>query len=370
MNKMVKRENENSVVLYGVSKVEYGPNGCTPYPMCLKSCANYLGQDISLDFSMVATGAAFRLTWDTTSWNGGNVDVIHTFDDLEEVYRLGVEALGRDFQIITRVDTPCDVKFASKKCSDKKGDFISFIKNQIDKGFPCIALGIIGPPEACIITGYRENGEILLGWNFFQDFTEFAAGVDIDESGYFITGKWWENHETVAVISLGEKEKPLISHKAIIENAIRVMTGRLDKKSGTYAKGIMAYDAWKKAILNESDFPANAIIPILAERLMCQGDAMDCLYDGRRHAAMFMKKLSEEQKEHCETCKIIEKQFTEVVSNIGKMADLLGGYARNEMQMRNLVKPEIRKQIAALIDECKAADMKALEALKVLANSL
>lgn len=51
--------------------------------------------------------------------------------------------------------------------SDKKAEFIDFIKKQIDKGYPCIALGIIGPPEACILTGYKDNGNILLRWNFF-----------------------------------------------------------------------------------------------------------------------------------------------------------------------------------------------------------
>lgn len=369
MSKVIKQE--NSVVLYGISKVEYGPNGCTPYPMCLKSCANYLGQDVSLDFAMAATGAAFRLTWDTTSWNGGNVDVIHTFDNPEEVYRVGVEALGRDFQIITRTKTPCDVMFSSTNNSDKKSDFISFIKKQIDKGFPCIALGIIGPPEACIITGYRENGETLLGWNFFQGMTEFATDVKTDESGYFISDKWWENNDTIAVISLGEKDTPLISYKTIIENAVRVMTGRLYVKADkTFAKGIMAYDAWKKAVLNESDFPPDAILPILAERLMCQGDAMDCLIDGRRNAAIFMKKLSEELKEQDKTCNIIEEQFTKVTSNVEKMASLLGGYERDEKQMRNFAKSDIRQQIAVLIDECKTADTIALEKLRQLLASI
>ena len=149
------------------------------------------------------------------------------------------------------------------------------------------------------------------------------------------------------------------------------MTGRFDKKSGkTFAKGIIAYDASKKSILNESDFPQNAILPILAERLMCQGDAMDCLIDGRHNAAKFMKKLSEELKEHSKTCKIIEEQFTNVASIIWKMADVLGVYARDEKQMRNFAKSEVRQQIASLIDECKTADSKALEALIVLADSL
>ena len=371
MNNQTKHISESSVVLYGISKVEYGANGCTPYPMCVKNCANYLGQDIGIDFAMVSTGAAFRLTWDTTSWNGGNVDVIHTYDDPEEVYRLGIEALDREFQILARTTNSCDVKLNSTIKSDNKYDFINFIKAQIDRGYPCIALGIIGPPEACIVTGYRENGEVLLGWNFFQDGSEFAPQVKFDDSGYFIANKWWENSETIAVISIGEIVKQPMYKKSIIENAIKVMSGRLDQKANKiFAKGIMAYDAWKKAILNESEFPPNAILPILAERLMCHGDAMDCLADGRHNAAVFMKKLAEEQPEFKDLCKYAEGQFAKVASNIWKMADILGGYARNEQQMHNFAKPEVRQQIAILIDECKISDSKALDALKSLKNSM
>ncbi len=364
-------KDENSTVLYGISKVEYGENGCTPYPMCVKSCANYLGQDIGIDYTMVATGAAFRLTWDTTSWNGGNVDVIHTFDDPETIYRLGVEALGRRFQMITRGDTSSDVIFNNNHTSDDKEDFIHFIKQQIDKGFPCIALGIIGPSEACIITGYRENGNTLLGWNFFQDAIEFAGDIKFDESGYFITDKWWENRSTIAMISMGEMEKPLFSKKEIIENAIKVMTGRYDNKSGKiFAKGINAYDAWKKSILNEAEFPRNAIMPFIAERLMCHGDAMDCLIDGRNNAAIFMRKLSEELPEYEQDLKEIGDQFATVTANVWRMADILGGYERNEKQMNNFLKPEVRRQLAVLIEDCKLADSKALEGLSMLLKKL
>lgn len=52
------------------------------------------------------------------------------------------------------------------------------------------------------------------------------------------------------------------------------------------------------------------------------------------------------------------------------MADLLGRFDRNEQQMQNLAKPDVRRKTAALIDECKAADSKALDALKQLAESM
>lgn len=78
-------------------------------------------------------------------------------------------------------------------------------------------------------TGYHENGEVLLGRNFFQDSPEFAADLQFDVSGYFISRHWWENADTVAVMSLGNR------------------TGDPYSGCGNYAKGLLAYDAWKEA---------------------------------------------------------------------------------------------------------------------------
>lgn len=213
--RMEGMENENKgaaegTVLYGVPKVGYGVYGCTPLPICLKAAANYLGEDVDYDFAMVASGAAFRLTWDETCWNCGNVDVLLAFDDPILPFKNGVEALGREFALLARENrlTRSDpAKYSSVRAGAGKDDFIQFIKAQIDGGHPVIGLGFIGPPEACLITGYRDEGNTLLGWNFFQDSPEFAAGVRKDESGYFITDAWWENAETVAAISMGKKNR-------------------------------------------------------------------------------------------------------------------------------------------------------------------
>ncbi|WP_068786473.1 RNA polymerase subunit sigma-24 [Paenibacillus phocaensis] len=357
---------KNGTILYGVPRVEFGAAGITPFPMCLKASANYLGQEVSYDSILAGCGAAFRLTWDTTAWNGGNVDVIFTFDDAVKVYQLGVEMLGREFKLLGRTSklTVSDpAKFAGVRMNGDKADFQAFIKSEIDKGMPCIALGVVGPPEACILTGYRENGEVLLGWNFFQDSPEFAADLQFDESGYFISRHWWENADTVAVISLGHKTGNPITDKEIVANAIEVMEGRL---CGNYAKGLLAYDAWKKAVTDPAQFPDNAILPILAERLMCQGDAMDCLAEGRHNAALFMRSLAERNPEVKTLCKSAEEQFLKVEACVWQMAQALGGYERNEPQMRNFAKKEVREKISRFIDEAKEADGKAWGALNKL----
>jgi AraC-like DNA-binding protein len=351
-----KRVSEGSVILYGVPKVRYGAfGGCTPFPICLKAVANYMGMELDYEDAVVLCGAAFRLVWDTTAWNAGNVDVIFTFDDPAMVYRSGIEALGREFRLLGRDGSAVG-----------KDAFIAFIRERIDKGIPVIALGIIGPPEACVITGYRDNGQTLLGWNCFQDSPEFASGVKIDESGYFETSSWWENRDTTAVMSLGEETGGPQALKAIIERAILALE---PKQHGKYAKGIAAYDAWKKAILDESQFGENMVIPLQVERLMCQGDAMDCLSDGRNSAYKYFRKLAELHPEQALYWRITE-QFAACASGARKMYETLGGWERGATQMKALMKSETRRKLGELIDDCKAADERTLTLLKELALKL
>lgn len=364
-----KATSKGSTILYGVPKVGYGVYGCTPFPICLKAAANYLGEDVDYDYTMVSSGAAFRLVWDETCWNAGNVDVMFAFDDPTMVYKNGIEALGREFKLLSRGNWQISSDLAdsaSIESNATKEDFIEFIREQIDKGYPCIGFGFIGPPEACLITGYRNDGQTLLGWNFFQDNPEFASGVRFDDSGYFITDSWWENQDTIAVMSLGEKNTSPMPLKTLIQNAVTVLSGR---KYGNYAKGIMAYDAWKRAITDESQFPKEPVIPILVERLMCQGDAMDCLADGRDNAAKFFMKLADQNPAQPLFRKIADK-FETVKQNAYSMYNILGGWQRDEKQLRLFSETENRRKIADLIDKCKAADSEALQLLKDLEQTL
>lgn len=342
-------------VLLGVPKVQYGPEGLTPFPCCLKACANYIGIDASYDDVMAASGAAFRLTWDETTWNLGNVDAMFTYADPVRVYRQGIEAIGCRFQLLWREkDTP-------------KSAFISFIKTQINKGNPVIALGIIGPPEACIITGYRNNGETLLGWNFFQNNSEFSGGITFDESGYFITDRWWDNPETFAVMSLEPAVDKKANVKAIICHAVEAMTGR---KEGNFAKGLSAYDAWMKAVDNDNEFSDGLLLPLLAERLFTHGDAIDCIADGRYQAAVFMNKAAEQSPEHHSLFEQAAKQFMAVYEVHAKLFEVIGGWERGETQMRQFARSDVRKQTVQLIRQAKENDEKAFAILNQLASVL
>ncbi|MBQ8554380.1 MAG: RNA polymerase subunit sigma-24 [Clostridia bacterium] len=340
-------------MLYGVPKVAYGQEGCTPYPMCLRSCGQYLGLDVDYARIMAESGAAFRLTWNTAEWDGGNVDAVFAFDDPEKMFACGMRALGRGCRILKRTQETA------------KGEFLTLIRREIDAGNPVIGLGIIGPPEACVIAGYQ--GEALLGWNVFQEYPENRAAVSFAENGYFITSAWWENPDTIGLIAMDGDAAPL-TLREVLQNAVEVLTGRMD---GTHAKGVAAYDAWKAALLSDREFPAGAVLPLLVERMMCHGDAMDCLSDGRHNAAKYLHAMAEQHPAHAEGLNAVAKAFEDVSEILWQeMVPMLGGWERGEKQIRRLAEPEVRRAFAGMIDRMKNCDERAMKRMQEILFAL
>ena len=348
-------KNNESTLLFGVSKInEYPYGGNTRYPICLKACAEYLGDNLSYPFVMAASAAAFRFVWNAKMWDLSNIDIFHTFDESNDIYKLGAQALGREFSFLERTK------------NTTKEEFMRFIKDHIDKGYPCIALGIIGPPEPCLITGYRHHGEVLLGINFFQNDPEFAGDLEIDESGYFVSKTWWENPDTAAVMCIGPIVNEVSPIKSIIASAIKALDGRIE---GDYCKGITAYKAWKKALSNEKDFVLNQNYSCLLEKLFCQLDAMRALIDGRKCAAAFFSEQAKKQPSYQQTYEKISAYFTECTHAIEDMQSLYGNTFDMDEQLKVFLVPKTRKQCCRFIDRAFEADSKALALMKKLLSS-
>ena len=279
----------DSCVLYGVPKVYYGrmEGGLmqgTPFPMCLQSVLNYMGQNISYAELMAYSGAAFRMRWDVDGWNFGAVDIRFTYESHHRPFELAFKGAGRSFQISENPNAPKSII---------KQDAIALIKSEIDCGRPVIALGVVGPPEACIVTGYKDNGESLLGWSLFQGdgggVDEFSGDCQIDESGYFIKSNWWDN--TNAIMSVGEEIGTIVPAKEVLENAYMLMTKELVHTYNggqDFLGGQAAYEAWAKALEDDASFTDSA----RAEEIgWCHGDAETMLGEGRSFASAYMYML-------------------------------------------------------------------------------
>jgi len=137
-----------------------------PLPSCLRACLEYLGD-----------GLGCRKIGLCTDWGLG----------------YGVELL-------------CGGELRKQGVDVEQRFRLAIIESIRDRGRPVIAHGVIGPPEECIVAGYDEGGDVLIGWNFFQGFDDCNAGVEREPKGMFRKREWAK--DTWSLLIIGEKQDP------------------------------------------------------------------------------------------------------------------------------------------------------------------
>jgi AraC-like DNA-binding protein len=360
MNRNFK--SENSMVLYGVPRVSYFKDKeieVTPFISSLRACLTYMGLEVGYARLLCGSGAAFRLLWNTSEWDGGNVDILVMREDSFEPLKKAFEAAGRSFTLLPKA-----------RDLSNKAEFIHLIRQEIDAGKPLIGFGIIGPPEACVITGYRENGEVLLGWNFFQDMPEWKGCHETEDCGYFIRRNWYEYSETVALMAVGEPVQS-VNEKHFLKETLKLALEVMETPEvGCRASGFAAYQEWAKAIRNDNEFSENTLLPVLFTRLMCQSDAFTMVSEGRAYAGWFMKQEAEKFPEYSTKLMEISGIFRKEHEVVWEMVSYHGGLQMGEYQAKELAKKENRFKIAELIRKAEELDRQAAGCIRQLVSEM
>lgn len=156
------------------------------------------GAKVKYVFLMGTTGSCFKLSW-KPGWHLDNPLISHMSEDTFEPIKKGLASIGYEYEIIQ--------KQAGRDNESYFRDCI--IKNISDSGRPVIANGVVGPPEECLITGFDQGGDVLMGWSFFQKSKDFNADVEFEANGCFRKRNWFK--DTYWIIILGKKkQQPLL----------------------------------------------------------------------------------------------------------------------------------------------------------------
>lgn len=92
-------ETPERVVLDGVPKVRYFKDGMCPFALCLKVWTDFLGQDFSYNYILGTSGACFRMTWNFTEWDEGNMDLARLGP---EPFRHAFRAVGLEHRFLLK----------------------------------------------------------------------------------------------------------------------------------------------------------------------------------------------------------------------------------------------------------------------------
>ncbi len=324
-------------VLEGVPKIGYHIRLC-PFPGSLMACMEYLGTPSEYDYLMGVTGAAFRRLFERD--DGGNVDLMYL---APEPHRRAFEALG----------------YACRTVPVEKAAMIAAVKESIAKGVPVISFGIIGPPEAGIVAGYDKDGEVLIGYSYFQD-----ASI----AGYYEQPGWFEKTERGAygLIVIGERVKRPAERAILassLEWAVNLARTAKRRERPCHASGLAAYGAWADAFEVDADYPKDDT-KVLATRVMVHGDQAVMLEE-RRNAAAYLRSMVEVAPEAAESLTAAAACYDQVV-DLMPVVWLWGGNMGPEVGQA-LVDRQTRQGIAKAI---RAAGEKEAQAVGHLEKAL
>ncbi len=236
----------------------------------------------SYAFFVGVTGAASFLSW-KKGWEGDNVALFYMSADPAAPSRRAFEAAGYTYEVV------------EKRTGSERELFCQRLFESLQKGYPVCADGVIGPPETCLITGYDEGGEVLIGWNFFQQFPEFNAGVTFEPPGYFRKRNWFEDTHDFLILT-GKRQPPPL--KEIYRSALewmltvaRTPVVRPEPDAPEWyqqrANGLAAYDAWADQLLQDDDFP-DGETAILQQRHQVHDNVVGTVAEARWYGSQFL----------------------------------------------------------------------------------
>ncbi|MCC6728598.1 MAG: hypothetical protein IT208_04590 [Chthonomonadales bacterium] len=251
-------------VLEGVPRVGFDRH-LSPFPGSLHALLTFRGEKVSYDYLMGVTGAAFRRAWNRD--DGGNVDLMYF---QPEPHRRAMDALGYDLRTAPR---------------DNRAAMLALVRESIAQGSPAIAFGVIGPPEAGLVTGYDRGGDVLHGWSYFQG----DAG-----SGYYAQRDWFKRMSRgcpIGALRVGDKLEHRRPERETLQVTLEwaVDLARTANRPGIpdHVCGLAAYEAWAAGIEVDADYPRDDP-KVLATRVMVHGDQCVMLEE-RRNAAAYLR---------------------------------------------------------------------------------
>ena len=222
-------------VIPGLQKVDWSDTQRqNEYVSSVVSALNGLGERLDYDYVCAVSGSAFRTSFSVEGWNYGNYHVINAPSVIEHTFKM----LGYEVSHRVRGDYELDSKA---------------IMDSIDRGVPVITLeGVISCSDACVISGYDNDGRVLLGYSPFMYLQDDHKDAP-DETGYFRKTDWHDGFfadcKGRMLIIEGKCEKP--DKQAILAETLKLISRLIREESLVPGQhnGLAAHRAFADALL-------------------------------------------------------------------------------------------------------------------------
>lgn len=335
----VVRKEGKKVYIEGVRKVSWDTGEVCEFASALTAALACLGEDVPYYYVMGASGVAFRFTLDPGQWEPGNYSIRNISADPYEPIRRAFEAVGYEWTLHEK---------------GSKAEDMARITTSIDGGTPVLAFGVVGPSDCCIVTGYDEDGEVLLGWSTYQNIPD-DHNVPHDPTGYFRKPGWHDNLPGYMVIGNKVARRPL--HEMYLD-ALHwaVHLARTPRVGRNYA-GLAGLRLWAEEMTDPRYFPEGDE-DVLGWRYLSTSINMTMLND-HRSAAPFLRQAAEQLPDLAPALLLAADEYTEAC----RLRNSLDQYIKEDFSpeaLRGIADASARQAYARILVQIYDEEEKAI----------
>jgi hypothetical protein len=319
------------------------------FPACMRAVMEYLGHpEYDYIHFVGVTGAGFFLNW-KDGWHGDNVAIYYMVPVAEHVklFHYAFDSAGYA-NVCVMLKGEDDVGEAEAKRR---------IIASIDAGMPVLAHGVVGPPETCVIAGYDEGGEVLIGWSFFQTHDDQTQGVQFEPNGMFRKRDWYKSTWDLQMFGeRGDPVPPPRSRQRSLEWAVKVV--RTPSTWGGRHNGLAAYDAWANHLLRDRDIAPDGAIPEGSDEIPfnVHDDAVGTVAESRHYASEYLIRVSQAEPKMRASLLKAAGCYSREHDLMWEIWNCCGGSGRSPEHVERFADPATRRGIVELIREAKRED--------------
>ncbi len=347
-----------------------------PFPGCMRAFLEYRGENLGIKpqqahdpwhvvhvYIKGVCGGSFRLGWDGENWNWGAMELLNMAGDPLAPFRDGLTAAGYGCEILLRRDFARSLGLEQDADYDEAA-FRERIIASIRKGVPVLALGVVGPPETSLITGYDEGGKVLVGRSYFQGEPTEAGQIELEEAGggvpdpYFRKRDWFA--ATRGLILIGDKIPRPADHEINVKalrRALEIMRTPVVRGHWT---GLASFTMWADTLLKEEPFPPDDMAT-LKRRHEYHHSAGGTLAEARAYGADFLRRMADAEPAAADELRQAADCFSDEHDLVWAIWEFTGGMILNDEGIRKFGSSYLRGRLVPLIRLCRRRDAEAAE---------
>lgn len=255
------RKDTSICILSDIKPLEWEKDMDCTWAGAVLRAVNFMGENYTYEQIMGLSGACYRIAF-TEVWDWSAVDALVAFDYSAILFKaIGYEPI-----------------WADRVGKDNRGEERRRIVADIANGKPVIAINLRIAPEWGVITGYKENGKILLCRTYFDK--EFLK----DDKDYLESDFW-----PFLILHLGEKTEKQTEYDSFIKSLNTLVDSFYAPCERGYYQGKEAYERWMEGLENDFLWDKNKESKNIDRRIGVNDATLLNLIDARRCAAEYIK---------------------------------------------------------------------------------